>query len=75
MSKIAPLFVIVYLDEGCPHNAGKMLRDQARPRWCSLCNTYVPQRRLSTLFITASEAEELTIEAYSTPDVGEIDEP
>jgi len=74
LSAIPPPFVIVYLDEGCPHDAGKMLRDQVRPRWCSLWNAYVPQRRLGIVLVTASETDELTAEAYSTAGMEEVNE-
>ncbi len=74
MNDIAPLFVIVYLDEGCPHAPGKILRDQVRPRWCSLCDRHLPQRRLGTVLITVSEAGELTAEAYAAGHPGETDE-
>lgn len=74
MNTIAPLFVIVYLDEGCPHAPGKMLRDQVRPRWCSLCDQYLPQRRLGTVLVTVSETGELTADVYSTGHPGEANE-
>lgn len=74
MNDIASLFVIVYLDDGCPHVPGKMLRDQVRPRWCGLCDRHLPQRRLGTVLVTVSETGELAAEAYSTRHPGETDE-
>jgi len=57
---VAPLFVTVYLDGGCPHIPEKVLRDHGGSRWCRRCHTYLPYRLLGTVHIAVSETGELT---------------